>query len=111
VYQGKNSSNAHIAEEAWNLPTTQKAVVNAVIALGIENDPEGMREMYMDNRYTSPHLFVLLQEKYKILACGTIRANRKGWDPKIMNLTKSSLRGTSLTKYDPYHEVLFGKVE
>jgi hypothetical protein len=26
-----------------------------------------------------------------------------------MNLTKSSPRGTSLTKYDPYHKVLFGQ--
>jgi hypothetical protein len=109
VYQGKNATNAHIAEEAWSLPTTQKAVVNAVISSGIDNDPEGMREIYMDNRYTSPDLFVLLREKYKILACGTIRTNRKGWDPSIMNLSKSSPRGTSLTKYDPINKVLFGQ--
>ena len=63
VYQWKNATNAHIVEEAWLLPTTQKAVVNAVISSGIDNDPEGMREIYMDNRYTSPDLFVLLQEK------------------------------------------------
>jgi len=50
VYQGKNSTNhAHITEEAWKLPTTQKAVVNAVIASGINNDPHGMQEIYMDN--------------------------------------------------------------
>ena len=88
---------------------TQKAVVNTIISSGLENDLDGMRELYMDNRYTSPHLFILLREKYKILACGTIRANRKGWDPKIMNLAKSSPRGTSLTKYDPINKILFGQ--
>lgn len=75
IYQGKNSNNAHIVEEAWHLPTTQKAVVNAIISSGIHNNPEGMREIYMDNRYTAPELFLLLRERYQILACGTIRSN------------------------------------
>ena len=43
MYQGKNASNAHMAEEAWTLPTTQKAVVNTVISSDVNNDPEGMR--------------------------------------------------------------------
>jgi hypothetical protein len=60
VYQGKNSTNAHIVEEARALPTTQKAVVNAVVSCGISTDPDGMREFYMDNRYTAPKLFVFL---------------------------------------------------
>jgi hypothetical protein len=51
VYQGKNATNALIAAEAHNLPTTQKAVVNAIVLSGIPNEPNGMREMYMDNRY------------------------------------------------------------
>ncbi len=109
VYQGKNATNAHITQEAWHLPTTQKAVVNAVISSGINNDPDGMRELYMDNRYTAPELFVLLREKYQVLACGTIRSNRKGWDSNIMNLKKSSPRGTSLVKYDPTNKILFGQ--
>jgi hypothetical protein len=75
VYQGENATNAHIAEEAWSLPTTQKAVVNPVISTGINNDPDGMMEIYMDNRYSSPHLFMLFRKKYKILACKMIRAN------------------------------------
>jgi hypothetical protein len=109
IYQGKNSNNAHIVEEAWHLPTTQKAVVNAIISCGIHNDPDGMREIYMDNRYTAPELFVLLRERYQILACGTIRSNRKGWNSSIMNLKKSSPRGSSLEKYDPVNKVLFGQ--
>ena len=65
MYQGKNTNNAHIAEEAWSLPTTQKAVVNAVVKSGIGNDPFGKCELYMDNRYTNPELFVLSREKYQ----------------------------------------------
>jgi hypothetical protein len=46
IYQGKNATNAHVVEEAWSLPTTQKAVVNTMICLGINNNPEGMSELY-----------------------------------------------------------------
>ena len=45
MFQRKNASNTHITEEAWNLPTTQKAVVIAVICCGINIDPEGMQEL------------------------------------------------------------------
>jgi hypothetical protein len=98
VYQGKNATNAHIDEEAWTLPTTQKAVVNAIVSSGISTDPDGMHELYMDNRYTAPELFILLQEKYQILACGTIRSNCKGWNCKIMNLSKKSSKGVFASK-------------
>lgn len=77
VYQGKKATNAHIVEEAWNLPTTQKAVVNAIVTSGHATNPNGMREIYMDNHYSSPKLFVFLYENYQILACGTIRLNCK----------------------------------
>ena len=109
VYQGKNATNAHIAEEAWTLPTTQKAVVNAIVSSGISTDPDGMREIYMDNRYSAPELFVMLREKYQILAFGTVRSNRKGWDGSIMNLSKRDERGSSLVKYDPVNRILFGQ--
>ncbi len=109
VYQGKNQTNAFIAQEAWNLPTTQKAVVNAIISSDLANDTDGYRELYMDNRYSSPSLFILLREKYGLLSCGTIRSNRKGWNPELMNLKKSSPRGTSVLKYDPTNKILFGQ--
>jgi hypothetical protein len=109
IYQGKNQTNAFIAREAWNLPTTQKAVVNAIISSGLVNDPDGSRELYMDNRYTSPALFILLREKYGILACGTIRSNRKGWNAEVMNLKKTAPRGSSILKYDPTNKLLFGQ--
>ena len=63
VYKGKNAANIHVIEEAWNLPTIQKAVVNAIVGSGISNDPDGMREIYMDNHYLAPELFVTLREK------------------------------------------------
>jgi hypothetical protein len=88
---------------------TQKAVVNAIVLSGISTDPDGMREIYMDNRYSAPELFVMLREKYQILACGTIQSNRKGWDGTIMNLSKNDERGSSLVKYDPVNCVLFGQ--
>jgi hypothetical protein len=49
VNQGENSTNAYVKFTAWNLPTTQKAVMNAVLCSGLAKDPDGMRELYMDN--------------------------------------------------------------
>ena len=109
VYQGKNATNAFIVAEAQILPTMQKAVINAIVKSGIANEPNGMREIYMDNRYSVPTLFVLLQEKYNIVACGTVRSNHTGWNPQILNLPNSSQRGTSLVKFDPVNRVLFGQ--
>ena len=60
VYHEKNATHTHIVEEAWSLPTTQKAVINAVVSSGISTDPNGMQELYMDNWYTAPELFLLL---------------------------------------------------
>ena len=39
--------------------------------------------LYMDNFYCDPHLFLELETK-KVLACGTIRANRKGFPKDIV---------------------------
>ena len=39
VYQGKNATNIGIPNEIRTLPTTQKAVVNAVIQSRIGKDP------------------------------------------------------------------------
>ena len=109
VYQGKNATNAVIAAKAHTLLMTQKAVVNSIVLSGIANKPYGMREIYMDNRYSTPTLFVLLRENYKTLACGTVRSNHMGWNPQILNLPKTSQRGTSLVKFDPVNRVLFGQ--
>ena len=78
AYQGKNMNNCNIKEEAWHLSTTQKTVVNAILQSRIENDPDGMRELYMDNHYEAALLADLLHEKYKVLTCGRLRTGRKG---------------------------------
>ena len=41
VHQEKNTANVHVVEEAWMLPTMQKAVVNALVSCGIVNDLVG----------------------------------------------------------------------
>ncbi len=89
AYQGKKGQNIGIAKDLWNLPTTQKAVVNAIVSTGIYTDPNGFCELYMDNFYSAVELFFMLKTRYKILACGTVRANRRGWDMNVMNLSKS----------------------
>ena len=109
MFQGKNATNAFITAEVHTYPTTQKAVVNAIVLSSIANKTNGMREIYMDNRYSELTLFVLLHEKYKILACGTVRSNQTGWNPQILNLPKSLQRGTSLVKFDPINKVMFGQ--
>ena len=50
IYQGKNASNVDIALEAQCLPTTMKAVINAVCQLELANDPSGSRIFALDNR-------------------------------------------------------------
>ena len=63
VYQGKNASNVSIDKSCWNLPTTMKAVVNAVIKTNLKegsNDSTGYRVISLDNRYQCPQLAYLL---------------------------------------------------
>ena len=64
VYQGKNQSNIGIASHLTDLPTTQKAVVNACQHLGFHKESAGMRHISMDNRYQCPQLAVLLRERF-----------------------------------------------
>ena len=63
VYQGRNDCNVGIAEEFKSLPTTMKAVLNAVMHSEISNgsnDVNGFRVLAMDNRYQCPQLAYLL---------------------------------------------------
>ncbi len=41
---------------------TQKAVVNAIVSIGLYKDPFGFCELYMDNHYSAPELFVMLKK-------------------------------------------------
>jgi len=82
VYQGRNTSMVNIPRLARGLPTTQRAVVTACHAIGLDRVVDGCRHIAADNRYMCPELLVLLRLKFNCLGSGTCRANRKGWDTK-----------------------------
>ena len=107
MYLGKNATNAFIVAEVHNLLTMQKTVINAIVSSKIANEWNSIGEIYMDNRYSVPilFLFVLLQEKYNSIACGTVKTNCIGWVPQILNLPKSLQRGMSLVKFNPINRL------
>ncbi len=109
VYQGKNKQNIGIAEDLWNLPMTQQAVTNAIFSTGLYTDPNGFCELYMDYHYSAFELFVMLTPKYKILACGTARKNRRGLDTYVINLSISVTRGESKRFYNLRNGIVCGK--
>ena len=102
VYQGKNASNIDIHPSIETLPTTQKAVLNAVISMGLaEKCTDGARHVTMDNRYQCPELAFTLRQKFRVYSTGTCRVNRKGWDKSFFDLTKKNDdRGTYKRAYD-----------
>jgi hypothetical protein len=61
--EGKNAANVGVDPTCHNLPTTMKAVVNAVIKSELwrgSNDVNGYRVVSLDNRYQCPQLAYLL---------------------------------------------------
>ena len=101
VYQGRNGANIGIHPDVQHMPTTQKAVANAIICSDVKNDPCGHREVYTDNRYSSIELAIWLRENCKVLTAGTIRKNRKGMDKEQFSMSKTnSVRGDSKLYYD-----------
>lgn len=75
VYLGK--------EDGYVEHNSARRVVKHLIA-PIEDK---FHNLYMDNFYCDPHLF-LERETKRVLACGTIRANRKGF-PKDLVITSA----------------------
>ena len=94
VYQGKNKANIDIHKSVRKLPTTQKAVANAILKSGIANDPDGSRHIFMDNRYAAPQLLALMMTNYNIRAVGTCKANRIGFESDKLQLEKGVERGS-----------------
>ena len=60
VYLGKNAKNIRIYPSLQDLPTTQKAVINASFARQLHNEMDGMRHVSMDNHYMCPEVGVIL---------------------------------------------------
>ncbi|CAB9531382.1 unknown protein [Seminavis robusta] len=92
VYQGRNATNVGIEECIQDLPTTQKAVMNAVMCT-FGNDGQGARHIAMDNRYMCPELAVLLLTKCGCYSTGTCRRRRKGFPDHLLDLEKKDGRG------------------
>ena len=80
VYQGKNKANIDIDSVVMHLPTTQKAVANAIVKSGIANCVDGCRYMFLDNRYACPQLLALMNTSFNVRGVGTCKANRKGFE-------------------------------
>ncbi len=62
----KKEKNILIPPDLWSLPTTQKAVMNAIVSRGMQKDPNGFREIYVYNCYSVSGLFFLFKTQYKI---------------------------------------------
>jgi len=88
VYQGKNATNVGIRDEIKGVPTTQKAVINAVLQTEMHNDVDGARTIALDNRYQCPELAVLLRLRYNVYTAGTCRRNRIGFPQEHLGLVK-----------------------
>eukprot|EP00957_Ditylum_brightwellii_P111370 8494444-Ditylum_brightwellii.AAC.1 len=73
------AANNDIDHTVRNLPTTQKAVANAINKSGIANDPDGCRYLYMDSCYAAPKLFAMAVSTWNIQGVGTFKANRMGF--------------------------------
>ncbi|CAB9517121.1 unknown protein [Seminavis robusta] len=105
VYQGRNAANINIDPSIHDLPTTQKATMNAVMA-AFGTETRGARHLALDNRYQCPELAVLLLTKCNIYSTGTCRRRRVGWDKVIMDLEKSDGRGTYKISADKQNRLL-----
>lgn len=90
VYTGKNSE----------LSCIEQGLSTRVVLELVKGIESIQHKLYMDNYYTSPHLFLTLYDK-NIGACGTIRTNRKYY-PKDLTISPSSVdRGYSDHRCSP----------
>ena len=96
MYQVNNAGNFDIHNHAKQLPTTRKAVINAVLDSNIANDCCGAWKIFLDNRCACPELLVILFEEMNLIGGGTCRNNRICFpgDDERLAFTKGSQRGT-----------------
>ena len=84
VYTGKNSE----------LSTGEQGLSTRVVHKLIRGKESVNPKIYMDNYYSSPHLFLSLYDK-SVGACGTIRTKRKYY-PKYLIVSACSVKEGSL---------------
>ena len=100
VHQGKNKANIYISPTLNRLPTTQKAVDNAIVKSQISNDKDGSRHAFVDNRHVASQLFATMLTNCNFRGSGTCKASQVGCDSEILKLGKSYDRGTFIRKVD-----------
>lgn len=83
-----NKANINIHRNTKNLPTTEKAVTNAILKSQIDNDTDACQYIFMDNRYTAPQLFALMTTEWNLRGVGICKANRKGFPSAELALDK-----------------------
>jgi len=93
-------NNIDVHKNVAKLPTTQKAVANAIVKSEINNDPNGSRHIFMDNWYTTLQLLALMLTNWNLRGVGICRANRKGFASKDLVLDKNSKRGSFVRKVE-----------
>ena len=101
VYQGKNKNNIDIHEHAQVLPTTQKAVANALLKSGVANDPNGSRHIMMGNQYCAPQLLASMSTNWNCRGVGSCLANRKCFDSKWLLLPNNVPCASFIRLVDP----------
>jgi len=111
VYQGKNDHNCYINKRAAELPTTQKAVVNAFYQTGLDKwDPCGYRHLSTDNRHGCPELCAVNKDFFWIFTTATCGRKRKGWRPDLMDLVKKDTeRGEYKLAHDKHNKIVIGQ--
>ena len=68
-------------------------MANAILKSGIDNDKDGCRYLFMDNRYAAPQLLALMLTNYNIRAVGTCKANRVEFASEELKIPSNAKRG------------------
>ena len=109
VYQGKNKANIDIHPSVRQLPTTQKAVANAILKSQIDNDKDGCRYLFMDNRYAAPQLLALMLTNNNIRAVGTWKANHVGFESTELFVPRNASRATYVRLVDKILDMVISR--
>ena len=75
-------------------------MTNAIISVGIDNDPEGQCNILLDNKYTTLQSSVLLSNNYNISSSGTCGKKQIGYPSNKMYLTNKYDCDKSKVMYD-----------
>ena len=66
-------------------------MANAILKSEIDNDEDGCRYLFMDNRNATPQLFVRMLTNCNIRAVGTCKANWVGFNSEALKLPTNEI--------------------